>query len=99
MIQQLWHWELVRSSVSAGYVVEDLPLNIGEEGRGPKPEKVPVQPVVAKLLFHQNQPTESVLGGTDTASRLEPNLSNDGFSDSFLFIQLPKSTKEGNLLL
>ena len=57
--------------VATGDVVKELTLDIGEQSRGSNPEELIVQPLVTKLLFDKDKPSQSVLGSPDSTGWLK----------------------------
>ena len=51
--------------------MEELALDVDEEGGGAEAEEAVVEPVVAELLLHKDQPRTGVLRRADAAGRLE----------------------------
>src|SRR5690606_19231686 len=57
--------------VAPGDVVFELALDVAEQRGGANAEQVGLEPAVAKLLLHQGEPGERVLGSAQAAGRLE----------------------------
>src|ERR1700748_2156010 len=60
--------------VAAGDEMFELTFDVAEKGAGADAEEVCLQPFAPKLLFHQDQPVEGVLGRTYAAGRLEADF-------------------------
>jgi hypothetical protein len=55
---RLGHRVMIDRRVAAGDKVFKLALDIREQTAGAQPEEIGVQPVIAKLLLHQDQPVK-----------------------------------------
>src|SRR5687767_13823081 len=65
------HWMSVRSGISPGHEMLELPLDIREERARAEAEEIGAQPAVAQLLLHQIEVLERLLRRADAAGRLE----------------------------
>src|SRR6266699_3903090 len=68
------HRVVVCRRVVTGSEVRKLPFDVGKQAAGANAEERIVQPLVAQLLFHQDQPIERLFGTANAASRLKAYL-------------------------
>src|SRR6266567_3743719 len=68
------HRVVVCRRVVTGSEVRKLPFDVGKQAAGANAEERIVQPLVAQLLFHQDQPIERLFGIANAASRLKAYL-------------------------
>ena len=67
--------------ISAGDMMFELALDIGEEAAGTHAEEVWLHPVVAQFFLHEDEKIERLLSGSDSARRFESD-----FDASFVVI-------------
>src|SRR5579883_871972 len=70
----LGHRVMIGRRIASGGEIFELTLDIRQQATGADAKEVRAQPIVAKLLLHQNQPVERLLGRADAASRFEADL-------------------------
>src|SRR5438093_10784554 len=57
--------------ITSGDEMLELALDVGEQARGAEAEQVRLEPTVAQLLLHKNEPLQGRLGAPHAAGRLE----------------------------
>ena len=62
------------SSITTSQEMENLALNVSEEGGSAYPEEVSGEPLVAQLFFDEDEPLDCVFGCPNASSRFETNL-------------------------
>src|SRR6266566_1005070 len=68
------HRVMMCRRIVAGDKVRKLPLNIREQATGSQTEKSIVQPLIAQLFFHEDEPVKGLFSGANATSRFEANL-------------------------
>src|SRR6476661_10408511 len=60
--------------IAAGHEMFELAFDIGQHRACADPEKLGLEPWPSKLLLHQDEPGERILGSAQAARRLEANF-------------------------
>src|SRR6478609_1684316 len=68
------HCVAVRGRIAAGRVMVELTLDVGEKAARPDPEEIRLHPLDAKLLLHEDEPSQRVLGRAQAPRRLEADV-------------------------
>ena len=69
------HCQLMCCSVSPGDIVEQLPLDVGQQPWGTNPEQPVVEPGVSQLLLDEDEPSADVLANfNDKKERKAQNV-------------------------